>query len=429
MRSDLNLRAVGGVLAVSFVAASLLVSPAAASRAAAAPDPAYAWVSSGSQVQDQNFYLLTLLTQVPDYRDAIARSPALIRIREARAERVSSILAECGSEDAKCRIEAMLWQPEEISGVGDALAADKALASLAARHLRPSGAFARHAALSDGELVRIAWSQAAAAMNRIYRVYGLSEAPRYPNIDAGDFNPIDAGYGRLIVEAMDMVTLGTAKDAAAFDAPLRFALTLLYLNDRELVRRSGPLEAHENAAAAAEVSGVKWSKFPYSAILVLGNGPKSPDRDMGNFGKLRTLRAAQLYREGKAPFIIVSGGAVHPAHTEMIEAMGMKRELIERYGIPASAVLIDPAARHTTTNFRNAARLIFRYGLPMDRPAIVTSSRAHIVSVVADTFRVRFDTELGYQPIERGRQVGPYEMEFRPLPIAMERDAMDPLDP
>jgi len=303
------------------------------------------------------------------------RSSALGRIKEARSQRVASLLAECGPEDAKCRIEAVLWLPEEISAVGDALAADPAILGVATRHLRPSGAFARYAAKSDGELVRTAWFDAAAAMNRIYRVYGLGEAPRYPKIDAGDFNPVDAGFGRLVAEAMDMVTLGTAKEAPVFEAPLQFALTLLYLNERELVRRSTPLEAAENAAAAAEVKGVKWSKYPYAAILVLGNGPNAAGKDIGNFGKLRTMRAAQLYRERKAPFIIVSGGAMHPAHTDVIEAMGMKRELIERYGVPASAVLIDPEI----TQIDRYQGLASRYGVRI-RYVIDTHTPMPIIS-------------------------------------------------
>lgn len=426
----MTLRLAATLLAATLVAVPHDLSPAAAQqRVAASPDRDYRWIVSGSSVQDQNFYLLTLLGHVPDYRAAVSRSRALAAIGAARAERVASLLGECGAQDARCRIEAMLWQGDEIAAIGEALATDAGLATLAPRHLRPSGAFARHAGKSDGELVRAAWADAAAAINRIYRVYGLAEAPRYPKIDSGDFDPVDPGFGRIVAEAMDMVTLGTPRDAPVFAAPLEFALTLLYLNERELVRRTAPMELRENAAAAAAARSTDWANYPYPAILVLGNGPDAPYKSVGNFGKLRTLRAAQLWREGKAPFIIVSGGAVHPAHTDVFEAVGMKQELVERYGVPASAVLIDPSARHTTTNFRNAARLMFRYGLPMDRPSIVTSSRGHIASVIADGFRVRLQSELGYQPIERGKQLGPYEMEFRPLQIAMHRDPMDPLDP
>lgn len=420
---------------VALFAAALSATPptpifaAVARSEAAAADRGYAWVSSGSAVVDQNFYFLTLLSQVSEYRDAVTQSVRLKAIVAARDVRVSSLLADCAAQDARCRIQALLWEPHEIVAIGDVLAADLKLGTIAQRHLRPSGAFARDAAKSDPDMIRAAWSDAAGAMNRISRVYGLGEAPRYPEIDAGDFNPVDAGFGRLISEAMDMATLGTAKDAPFFTGALQFATTLLYLNERELVRRSTALETSENAAAAMRIAKLDWSNYPYGAILVLGNGPNAPYKQLGNFGKLRTMRAAQLYFEYKAPVIIVSGGAVHPAHTEVIEAIGMKRELIERYGVPADSILIDPAARHTTTNFRNAARLIFRYGVPMERASVVTSSQSHITSVIAAEFRGRLQTELGYQPVDRLHKLSPYEAEFRPLPIAMHRDAMDPLDP
>ncbi|NYT42892.1 YdcF family protein [Sphingomonas sp. R-74633] len=418
------------LLGAALGASSLTLVPAApAQHAPAGPVRSYAWVQSGAPVQDENFYLLTLLTRLPEYRAAILVSPRLNRIKADRAQRIAAALTSCGAESAKCRIDAMLWQPQEIDAIGDALASDPRIAGIAARHLRPSGAFQLHAAKDDAGLLRAAWVDAAAAMNRIYRVYGLAEAPRYPKIDSGDFKPDDPAFGRLLAEGMDIAARGTPDDAPVFAAPLQFALMLLYLNDRELVRVSAPLEKQENAAAAARVAHTDWSRYPYTSILVLGSGPGALGTGISNIGKLRTMRAAQLYREGKAPFLIVSGGAVHPVHTDLTEAMGMKRELVERYGIPASAVLIEPQARHTTTNFRNAARLIFRYGLPMDRPAIVTSSASHITSVVADSFRQRLDAELGYQPITRGRQLGPYEMEWHALPAALHRDATDPLDP
>lgn len=143
------------------------------------------------------------------------------------------------------------------------------------------------------------------------------------------------GFGRIIAETMDMVMLRTAKDAPVFAVPLEFALTLLYLNERELVRESSSVEARENAAAVAAIAATDWDAYPYAAILVLGNGPDAPYKRVRDFGKLRVLRAVQLFRDGKAPFIIVSGGAVHPAHTDVYEAEGMKRQLVERYGCGA----------------------------------------------------------------------------------------------
>jgi hypothetical protein len=64
----------------------------------------------------------------------------------------------------------------------------------------------------------------------------------------------------------------------------------------------------------------------------------------------------------------------------------MKRSLIRDFGIAEDAIIIDPHARHTTTNIRNAARLIFRYGIPADRPALITTQQYHLDSVDSIAF-------------------------------------------
>ena len=58
----------------------------------------------------------------------------------------------------------------------------------------------------------------------------------------------------------------------------------------------------------------------------------------------------EVYANGKAPLILVSGGYVHPNQTPYCEAIEMKESLVRDFGIPSDAILIDPHARHTTTN-------------------------------------------------------------------------------
>ena len=107
----------------------------------------------------------------------------------------------------------------------------------------------------------------------------------------------------------------------------------------------------------------------------------------------------------------------------------MKKYVMEKFRIPAENILIDPFARHTTTNFRNAARLAFRYGVPADRTALVTSSEAHIEIVTKEGFRIRCLTELGYFPLESISWVSPIAAEFKPSVNSLFLDANDPLDP
>ncbi|HEV7475765.1 MAG TPA: ElyC/SanA/YdcF family protein, partial [Pyrinomonadaceae bacterium] len=110
-------------------------------------------------------------------------------------------------------------------------------------------------------------------------------------------------------------------------------------------------------------------------------------------------------------------------------AIEMKKYVMEKYKIPERSILIEPQARHTTTNFRNAARLIFRYGIPSDLKALVTSSADHITLTTQGGFRIRCSTELGYFPMEFITWISPTAAEFKPSVASLFFDANDPLDP
>src|ERR1043166_3930757 len=115
--------------------------------------------------------------------------------------------------------------------------------------------------------------------------------------------------------------------------------------------------------------------------------------------------------------------------TPYCEAIEMKKYVMEKYKIAEANILVDPQARHTTTNFRNAARLAFRYRIPSERAALVTSSEDHITSTVSDAFRLRCMNELGYFPVEFLKRVAPAAAEFKPSVMSLFFDANDPLDP
>jgi hypothetical protein len=207
------------------------------------------------------------------------------------------------------------------------------------------------------------------------------------------------------------------------------ALKLLYLNERENAGYFRDLDMRENAAVRARAQQTDWRSHPYTVILVLGDGPDRPGQMIGSFGKLRLAHAVELYRGGQAPFIVVSGGNVHPASTPFNEAAEMKRELMGRYAIPADAIIMEPHARHTTTNFRNTARLMIRYGIPLDRPALATTSEGHSVYAGGTEFERKAIAEIGLIPRRVVKRLSPYDFSFLPEPASTHRDARDPLDP
>jgi len=219
-----------------------------------------------------------------------------------------------------------------------------------------------------------------------------------------------------------------SKDPLFFEPTLNFALKLLAANRRDEAGRYEPLEAGENKASLQGLQNIKWNDYPYSFILVLGSGPGDSAR-LSPIGAKRADQAAQLFLEHKAPLIIFSGGHVHPMQTPFCEAIEMKKYVMEKFKIPEQSILIEPHARHTTTNFRNAARLVFRYGIPAERKALVTSSADHIAITTKEGFRIRCATELGYFPMEFITRISPVAAEFKPAIASLFFDVNDPLDP
>jgi uncharacterized SAM-binding protein YcdF (DUF218 family) len=100
------------------------------------------------------------------------------------------------------------------------------------------------------------------------------------------------------------------------------------------------------------------------AIVVLGGAtkPQVPPRpwvDVSEEGD-RVLHGAKLYREGKAPKLILSGGRIDwrgdvPGNGS--EAADMA-ELVKSMGVPESALLLDPSSLNTRENALNVQQLM-----------------------------------------------------------------------
>ncbi|MEW6166112.1 MAG: YdcF family protein [Pseudomonadota bacterium] len=112
------------------------------------------------------------------------------------------------------------------------------------------------------------------------------------------------------------------------------------------------------------------------AIVVLGGGvepPAPPRRPMLELraGADRVLHAAELYRAGKAPRIVVSGGRLPWTGGANSEADAM-RALLLQLGVPDSAILREDKSRTTRENMRYTAALLSR--LEVRRVLLVTSA-------------------------------------------------------
>jgi hypothetical protein len=109
----------------------------------------------------------------------------------------------------------------------------------------------------------------------------------------------------------------------------------------------------------------------------------------------------------------------------------MKKYLRSAHGIPDEALLVDPHARHTTTNLRNVSRLLYRGGVPTDRPLLVTSDfgQSLYIGYWKGMFGPRCKNELGYLPWRSLVPISKYDACMVPVAVSLHADGRDPLDP
>ncbi|MDE1964935.1 MAG: YdcF family protein [Xanthomonadaceae bacterium] len=263
-------------------------------------------------------------------------------------------------------------------------------------------------------------------LNHILRVYGEGVPPRVPDIDGPDTDNV-ALFKNDVSAAVMRSSLNDHDPSMVFDPSMYLSCYLLDAADRlDAIHFEHP-DPNQNVMDAKPA--VLWSHYPYSAILVLGVGPERQGVPLSSLSKLNVRLAADRYRKGLAPLIITSGGTVHPRRTRFAEALQMRKALIERYHIPPGAILADPHARHTTTNIRNATRLLIGFDAPLNKDVLIVSNPAHISMIESPDFRQRDMEDLGYIPGEIGKRLSPFEITFRPSTLSLRVDPRDPLDP
>ncbi|MHC9418508.1 YdcF family protein [Sphingomonas citri] len=322
-------------------------------------------------------------------------------LRRARAARVSA----CG-DDAACVARASRWEGAEIDSLA-AAAAPRATAS--------------PAVADDGAAAQL--GRELRGVTAILDTYALGVAPRYPAIDGPEVTP-DSAEARTRLRAA--VALAATPRAGALDPSVELALALLQTNDRtDAVRDDAALDAPARRRARA----LDWSRYRYTALIVTGVGPEVPDMPLSPGGQYHVRLAAELYAAGDAALIIVSGGRAHPRATRFTEAMEMRRALIERYGVPAEAIVLEPFARHTTTNLRDSTRELVALGAPLDRPALIVCNPEQSRYIEGAAFAERNRRELGYLPGAIGPRRSPTAIELRPARESLRIDPLDPLDP
>ncbi|WP_294391611.1 YdcF family protein [uncultured Sphingomonas sp.] len=351
--------------------------------------------------------LFPLLAGVAESRRLDTR-PGLTRLLAARAARRDA----CGT-DTLCEARALLWSDAEVEPLIAALVP-----------------LARASAVvppDDG--IEAGLRREVQGVNAVIQVYALGAAPAYPLID-GPGIPVDGAEAQTRRQAaLALARTPRAGSLQALDPAMEFAVSVLDTNDRTDAIAFDPLSGGDNAAAMTRARWIDWKRLRYSAMIVTGVGPEVTDMPLSPLGKLHLRLAADRFAQGDVPFIIVSGGRAHPRATRFVEAEEMRHALIDRYGVPADAILVEPYARHTTTNLRNATRLLMAMDAPLDRDTLIVCNPMQSAYIESPPFAARNLKELGYEPGAVGRRLSPTTLEFRPSAKSARVDPRDPLDP
>jgi len=398
----------------------VLAGVAGMSLAIAATPPVSAEAPASSAVTDavvdglsvRLFPVLGAVSRSSAWTHALDADRDVKALWQARAARI----AACGATPA-CLVEAMLWTDQDRATLGHTL-----------DRLGSSGRLPAPAPNADLGLA-VAIDRELAGLNVILRVYGLGSPGRYAAIDGPIFANGTPFFTDSVKVAIDTARAASGAPPETLAAGMRLALALLDANDATAATRFDPLDRGENAGARAAAAHIDWSAYRYALLIVPGVGPEDSATTLSQRGKLHLLLAAQRYRQGLAPFILVSGSAVHPRGTRFVEAVEMRQALIARYGIPADRIILEPYARHTTTNLRNATRRMVALGIPIDRPALIVTDAEQSAYIESPVFADRNRTELGYLPGTIGRRLSVYDLEFRPSRLSLRQDPRDPLDP
>lgn len=376
-------------------------------------DPDYELIYSEQPVQDKNFYLLTLFQMVAEIAEVLAEDTAVAAISTERDGRLRTAAAVCGP-DPDCYAEALIWTTPETEAMADELVrlfvVEAEADILIGEQMRPSGMFQFYAADSDEEMLVASWTNTIGWLNDVYNEYSR-------NLDA-------TALDNLINE----ICVDNPATMFFFEPLLMVGVASMMELGRDEAGRYEPLAEGENQAAAERIPSIDWDDYRFPVMLVPGQGPEVAGVPLSPLGRWRCDIAAERYFAGLTPLIVFSGGHVHPSQTPYAESIEMKKYTMQNYDIPEDAILIDPHARHTTTNLRNLARIILRYGIPADRPALITTDFGQAIYITFMLDR-RCRDELGYLPYRIVKRLSVNDSCYLPNPTSLYADANDPLDP
>lgn len=375
----------------------------------------------------KNFPLLDRLQNNKALHSLLEKNALFQKVSQAQCARIEQALKSC--DHTSCYTSGLQWTKDEITSISNEIVRlydqQKAVRQLIAS-LKASNAYALYDTLPDTAFLARVWKDAADGINRIFDVYVEGEAPRYAKIDSISFQKGDTAFKRQVRHILRDIRQGNCK--GVFEGNIQAALAVMAINERDEAARYEPLHEGMNKEPYEKIKSTAFENYRYSAILVPGLGPEDPAVLLDPQGARRCEEGVKRWQQGLAPFIIVSGGNVHPFKTPYNEAVEMKKYIVEVLKVPADVVFIEPHARHTTTNLRNAARMIYRFGMPVHMPVLIVTDESQSSYITGRMERTAL-RDLGYLPYQNLKKLSAVETAFYPVRTVLHADPSDPLDP
>ncbi|MBX6379377.1 MAG: YdcF family protein [Thermoflavifilum aggregans] len=415
-------------LLIFFVSITSLASNAYAFEEGRKIDPGDS-INEASVLSQRIFFLLYEIEHNEKARQQTIRYRALDSMGRKKIIKISEAVNNCA--DMNCLVKALEIDKGDDEVIKSSLSRlyseSRDIRDLIKNDIRPSHAFQLHASLSDSALFIEAWNEQRRGLNHILHAYLQNKGLSYPSIDSSRFDVNSAVYLNLVKHTI-RASLKDRNSQLFFQPLLDICIKVLQLNGRNEAARSIPL-TDVNHTAYDQIPHINWKDYPYSSILVFGEGPTEPDVPITPSNKERCREAVKVFKNHQAPFLIVSGGYVHPFETKYCEAEQMKKFMMDSLGVPAKAIIMEPHARHTTTNIRNTNRIIFNEKIPSDKPILGVTSESHIDYIVSDRFKKACRRDLGYIPFTGLKRLSAYSVAFYPIIESLQINASEPLDP
>lgn len=399
-------------------------------------DSTYVPFSTDNKLQDKLFYLLTVI-QKSDYQ-AINEQPEFKTLRE----RYISLFAEVSKSTSlskTVRQKFLISKAESETlkrGFVRAYNSDALMRNIVKKELLPSGNWEMYyAGTADTTFLKLVVVQTVAAIDTIINQYLVGTKSQYPEDGPSDNNGpknlYTSDYTRQFIGVLNNIDKNST---TVLNLPIATALSLLTMNNRDEAVRFEPLATEENKAVIENLKNIVWNNYTYASLIVPGDSPNSEGDaiNLSESAKKHVQYAVDAYHGGLAPVIIISGANVYPYYppTQYFEAVEMKKYMMQTYLIPENVILVDPYARHTTTNLRNAARLIIRLGIPRYKKSLIVTTKSQNDIIVAPSFTSRCNLELGYMPGKLGERIADVRLEFTANNFSvLTLNSKDPLDP